>query len=709
MTEELTAQTILDFMRAKTYQPLTFGQIARALAVSGRQRRRLARILAELEADGKVVKTRAERYGLPERMNLVVGRVQAHSKGYAFVIPERDDQGDVFVAAGNLGSALHNDRVIVRVTGRAHGQRRTEGEVIRVLERANRYMVGRLDGNGAYAFVVPADARINRDVFLPPGAAGDARPGDVVVVEITAWPEGRRSPEGRVVRRLGREGERGVDVDVILFNYGLRPEFPPEVLREAENVPTEVGPDDSVGRRDLRDQTIVTIDGEDAKDLDDAISIEPGRRGRWRVGVHIADVSHYVPEDSALDREARRRGTSVYLVDRVVPMLPPQLSNGICSLHPEVDRLTLSVFMEVAADGRVLEYEFAPAVIRSQARLTYEEVDAILRGDRTLRTRRQRFVPLLEEARAVAEALWARRRARGAIDFDFPEPKVLLDREGRPVDILVRRRTPATQIIEELMILCNETVARHHARRQIPFLYRVHEPPGEEALGEYERFLALFGLRLRGRGHKVKPRDFQRVLERIEQSPEAYLISTVTLRTMERARYASENLGHFGLASGCYTHFTSPIRRYPDLVIHRITKEVLGGKRLDTERRRYLRDELPEIAQHCSWAERQAEEAERESVDLKKAEYMEGKLGEIYRGMISGVTSFGFFVQLPNLVEGLVHVSSLVDDYYHFDEARYTLVGERRGRTFRLGDEVRVQVVRVDTRQSLIDFRLVEE
>ncbi|HEX6987944.1 MAG TPA: ribonuclease R [Bacillota bacterium] len=703
---------ILRFLREQAQRPMSFGELARALGAAGRRRRELAGLLAALEARGAVVRTRAERYGLPERMNLVVGRLQRHRRGFGFVIPERDDIPDVYIASDRLGSAVHQDRVIARLLGRAGDGRRAEGEIIRVLERAHRQVVGRLVRRRHFAFVTPSDPRLDFDVIIPAGELGGAAAGEIVVAEVTGWPERPRSPEGRVVSRLGVEGDPGIDVAVVMFQYGLEPDFDPDVLAEAERVPQEVRPEDCRGRLDLRDRVVFTIDGADARDLDDAVSLEAPRhpRARWRLGVHIADVAHYVAEGGALDREAARRGTSVYLVDRVVPMLPPALSNGICSLHPGVDRLTLSVFMEFDERGRVLDYEITPSVIRSRQRLTYETVHALLSGaDRRERRRHRDLLPVLEEMHRLAQVLFTRRLSRGSIDFDLPEAKVVLDDQGRPVDILVRRRNTATQLIEEFMIACNETVARHHQRLEVPFLYRVHEPPGDEDVASFEEFVSHFGLRLRRRGARVRPADFQRLLERVRDTDEAYLISSVMLRTMARARYAGENLGHFGLASDCYAHFTSPIRRYPDLVIHRITREVLARGDVDAGRRERLLASLPAVAAHCSAMERLAEEAERETVDLKKAEFMADRVGEVFTGIVSGVTHFGLFVALPNTVEGLVHVSTMVDDYYHFDEPRFALVGERRGRVFRLGDAVRVQLVRVDRDERRLDFELVDD
>ncbi|QIA27994.1 ribonuclease R [Thermaerobacter sp. PB12/4term] len=711
-------ERIVAFMREKAYRPLTAGQLAAAMGVEDPEADAAFRAALErLEAGGRVVRTRTRRYGVPERMNLAVGVLQGHPKGYAFLI--QPDGDDVFIPAENLNGAMHRDRVVVRLVGRARGGRKAEGEVIRILERANRELVGRLEWRGdeaGYGFVTPVDQRLFWDVFIPQGQLGGARAGDMVVVEITRWPEKRRGPEGRVVRVLGPADAPGVDVAAIVAKAGLRVDFPPAALAQAEQVPEKVTARDRRGRRDLRDWLIVTIDGADAKDLDDAVSLErlpEGGEAVWRLGVHIADVSHYVPEGSPLDLEARRRATSVYLVDRVVPMLPPRLSNGICSLNPRVDRLTVTVLMDFDAQGRRVGYEIFPSVIRTRHRLTYEGVQRMLEGDsadpevRALREQHADVLPMLEDMARLSARLAARRERRGSIDFDIAEVKVVLDEQGMPRELLRRERTVATRIIEEFMIAANETVAEHCHWRQAPFLYRVHEEPDPDEVEELAAFLTILGYHLPPR-RKLHPRLFQQVLKQVEGRPEEYLVNAVVLRTMKRARYATEALGHFGLAARFYCHFTSPIRRYPDLVVHRIVKELVARGTLPAARVDQLEALLPEIADHCSQQERVAEEAERESVDLKKVQFMADKVGETYRGIISGVTSFGLFVTLPNLVEGLVHVSTLTDDYYHYEEKLYSLVGERTRRTFRLGDEVEVVVAGVHPETRTIDLVLAE-
>lgn len=712
VADDITADRIISYLRHEAERPLSLGELATAFSARGERRQLLKTLLSQLEADGRIVLTRAQRYGLPERMNLVVGRLQGNRRGFGFVIPDQDDMADLLVPAGALNGAVNNDRVIARITGRARDGRRAEGEVIRILERGNREVVGVLELRKSFAFVTPADPRLPFDVLIPLKMLAAAADGDVVTVEITDWAERPRSPTGRIVRVLGQEGEPGVDVETIMFQYGLARDFPDDVRREAAAVPTAVRPEDLDGRTDLRDRLIITIDGADAKDLDDAISLEPSphRHAKWRLGVHIADVSYYVREGTALDREAAERGTSVYLVDRVVPMLPPELSNGICSLLPGVDRLAMTVFMDIDDDGRLVDYELLRSVIRSRARLTYDVVRELIAGhDAALRQRHQDLLPMLESMHELAQLLFQRRVDRGAIDFDLPEAQVKLDEQGVPVAINTRRRDAATQMIEEFMIFTNETIARHHRYLEVPFLYRIHEQPTESAIAEFEQLISLFGVRLRARGTAVRPVHFQKVLAQVAGKDEQYLVSSVMLRSMDRARYSTDNLGHFGLAADHYTHFTAPIRRYPDLMIHRITCELLAAGKVSGGRLETLGKRLPLLAVHCSRMERLAEEAERDTVDLKKVQFMQRHIGDVFDAIISGVTNFGLFVQLPNTVEGLVHVSTLTDDYYHFEESRYALLGERSGRRFQLGDSLKVQLVRVNVSERSLDFELVPD
>lgn len=706
-------ERIADFIREKAYKPLGFAELAQAMSIPEKQHSQMRKTLEQMEAAGEVVRTRTDRYGAPERMNLVVGRLQGHPKGFGFLVSDVPGTEDLFIGRESLEGAWHNDRVIARINLPARGVGRAEGEVIRILQRANTRVVGTFEAAKHAGYVTPDEKRLPEDIFVPKGMTNGAKTGEKVVVQITQWPEARRNAEGRVVERLGMKGQPGVDIVSVIRKFGLPEAFPANVLRESEAIP-EVVTEEAIaepGRRDLRDWTIVTIDGEDAKDLDDAISLERLPGGRWRLGVHIADVSYYVPENSALDREAYKRGTSVYLADRVVPMLPPRLSNGICSLNPQVDRLTLSCVMEIDGEGRVQSYEIFPSVIRTAARLTYTRVNQILARERGAEQGLERLAPLCREMMSLMEVLRIRRGRRGALDFDLPEAKVRLNEDGWPVDILRVDRGVAERIIEEFMLVANETVAEHCSSRGLPFMYRVHEAPASDRILGLREFLALFGFTLNlPRSGEISPKELQRVTDWSRGRPEENLINSVLLRTMRQAVYSEQNLGHFGLAADYYCHFTSPIRRYPDLVVHRVLRAHLAhAKALPAKVKGKLERFMPEAAQHSSERERVAVEAERETIEIKKAEYMSDKIGESFPGIISGVTQWGFYVQLANTVEGLVHVSNLTDDYYHFHEEYYALIGERTRRRFRLGDSVVVQVSRVDVENRQIDFLLDEQ
>lgn len=713
-------ERLLAFLRDGAARPLEPRELMAALAVPAGAQKAFLSLLEGLESEGLVVRTRVGRYGVPERMNLVVGTFQGHERGFGFVVPLQPGGEDLFIAPEAMGGAMNGDRVVARRAGRGRGGRQPEGEVIRVLHRANPRVVGTFEREKGVGFVTPDEKRLPFAIVVPAGAAGKARSGDKVVVEVTRWPEARRAPEGRVVESLGRSGAPGVDILSVMHRYGLPSRFPPEVEAAAAGVPEAPGPEDLAGRADLRGLLCVTIDGERAKDFDDAVSLQPleGKAG-WRLGVHIADVSHYVPEGGTLDREARERATSTYLVDRVVPMLPARLSDGICSLNPGVDRLTVTVWIDFDAKGRPGRRRIAPSVIRSRARLTYNAVWAAAQGGGTAALRRAPAVALaataaeeaalegmLRDMLHLAGILRERRLARGAIDFDLPEAEVLLDAEGRPREVRRAERNPAHRMIEAFMLAANETVAATLAGRGAPLLHRVHEPPDAEKVEALAELLRALGIPFQVKD-KPRPRDFQAVLERVRGRPEEALVSAVMLRSMKQARYAAERLGHFGLATDDYCHFTSPIRRYPDLVVHRVVKAVAAGGTPPPAWAERLAAALPDTADHCSRRERVAAEAEMETVKIKMAEYMAAHLGETFDGIISGVTAFGFFVQLENLVEGLVHVSTLTDDYYRFDEKTLSLLGERTRRRFRLGDRVRVQVARAGVENRSVDFVMV--
>ena len=696
---------LVAYMDEKSYKPMTAQELVSALEIDNVEE--FLTLLNTMEKEGAIVLTRKHRYGLPEKMGLIVGRLQGHHRGFGFVIPDNPMQKDVYVSLNHMNGAMHNDRVMVRPSVSAKGP--AEGEVIRILERNNREIVGTYEHSGNFGFVVPDDGRIYHDIFVPHSECLEAQNGDKVVVEVTRWPQHRRSPEGKIIEVLGRRDAPGVDILSIIKKHRLPLEFPEQVLQEAEAVSQEVKPEEIVDRRDLRQWKTVTIDGADAKDLDDAITISKEADGTYKLGVHIADVSHYVKEGSPIDEEAFVRGTSVYLVDRVIPMLPPALSNGICSLNAGVDRMAMSVVMLVDAKGKVVEYEIFPSVINVDERMTYENIRRILvENDQGLM---ERYADFVEEFRWMEELcliLRNKRLSRGAIDFDFPEGKAILDEDGKPLEIVKRQRSIAEQLIEEFMILANETVAEHMYYLEVPFIYRVHEEPDSEKVSDLNDFLHLFGYHIKGVENGVHPKSYQEIVSLLRGRPEEKAISTMMLRSMKHARYDAVCLGHFGLASKYYSHFTSPIRRYPDLEIHRVIKKSLKGRIGEKELKKLSR-RMPNSAVQSSIREQVAEEAEREVLDMKKAEYMEQHIGEVFEGVINSVLSFGFFVELPNTCEGLVHVSSLTDDYYSFWDKEMVLYGQHTRKMYRIGDKVRVQVVRVDVDQRNVDFEIVDE
>uniref|UniRef100_UPI000FDB712C ribonuclease R n=1 Tax=Paenibacillus kobensis TaxID=59841 RepID=UPI000FDB712C len=711
-------QDLLDFMRETAYKPMTYQELEQHFGIEGADEfRSFLILLNELEEAGKIIRTRNDRYGVIERMNLVRGRVQAHAKGFAFLIPEEKEHPDVYLHANDLKSAMNGDIVLVRVTSQSEGGGRMEGEVVRVVTRAVTQVVGTFDNHEAYAFVLPDDKRINRDIFVPKGAFGGAVSGQKVVVRITEYPEGRSAAQGEVIEVLGHKDDPGVDILSIIRKHQLPEGFPDEVMAEAEAAPDSITEEEIVeqGRRDLRGETIVTIDGEDAKDLDDAVHVVRLENGNYKLGVHIADVGYYVRERSALDQEAYRRGCSVYLVDRVIPMLPHRLSNGICSLNPQVDRLTLSCEMEFDPSTlKRVRHEVFTSVIRTTERMTYTNVKRILTAteeepETELKERYAGLLDMFSVMEELAMKLRKNRMKRGAIDFDFQESKVLVDEQGKPYDIIKRDRSIAEMIIEEFMLAANETVAEHFHWLRVPFLYRIHENPDGEKLLHFMQLVSNFGYVVKGKGNTVHPRALQTLLEEIQGTKEQTVISTMMLRSMKQAKYDAECLGHFGLAAEFYSHFTSPIRRYPDLVIHRVMREVFeNGGMLPEKRVEDLGARMPDIAQQSSERERVAVDAERDTDKLKKCEYMLDKIGEEFDGIVSSITSFGMFVELDNTVDGLIRLSQLTDDYYHFHELHMVLIGERTSKVYRIGDEVKIRVAGVNMEDYTIDFEMVD-
>jgi ribonuclease R len=704
---------LLRQIREQVHHPATIRELIRLLDVPRDERTTFKRQLKSLVNDGALVLVRGTRYGLADRMDLVVGRLETHPSGYGFVTPERPLEGlkgDVYVAAPNVKEALHGDRVVVRLE-RHRGDGRIEGRIVQVLERRNETVVGRFEtDDSGLAFVQPFDKRVLTDVHIPRGEDGGAEPGEMVAVEVTKWGTPTRGPVGRVVEVLGHIDDPGVDIEIILRKHGIPDQHPEEAVQEASRLGATVKERDIKGRTDFRDRPVITIDGEDARDFDDAISIERLANGHYWLGVHIADVAHYVKEGGALDTAAYDRGTSVYFPERAVHMFPEELSTGLCSLRPQVDRLVQSCLMEVNQRGAVVRYELHDGVINSNERMTYTAVNAILteRNPATI-ARYEPLVPMFERMRELFHILNTRRHRRGSVDFDLPEPKVILDDEGLVENIIAHERNIAHRIIEEFMLLANETVARHLERNQMPALYRIHEPPDPLKVLQFDEFVTSLGYSLgAAAGGSVKPSHFQQLVERIRGTPEERPIAFLMLRTMQKARYDALNVGHFGLAADSYTHFTSPIRRYPDLVVHRVLRE-LRHTNVTADRREELQDDLPDIGRHTSEMEVRATEAERDILQWKKVRFMADKVGDSFEGYVTGVTSFGLFVELvEHYVEGLVHVSTMADDYYRFSEQNHTLFGENTRKQYRLGDRVTVQVVRVDQERRQIDLGLTD-
>ena len=701
-------ENVLNFMRKVSYAPLEAEELLTALKIKNEDLKNIWTVLSDLEKNGDIVKTRFNTYGLPEKMGLIVGAFQLTSKGFGFVLPDNKEIEDVFIPPNALNGAMNRDRVMARLSSRGSQGRRSEGEIIRIITRANTKIVGTFVPNGDYGFVVPDDKKVGRDIYIGAKNFNGAQKNQKVVAEITVWPEDRRNAEGKIVEILGTVGDVGLEIVSIIKQNDLPLAFPENVLRAAQRVPQEIKSSDLKGRRDLRELPIVTVDGEDAKDLDDAVYVE--KQGEdYLLGVYIADVSNYVRENSVLDQEALERGISVYLVDRVLPMLPERLSNGICSLNEGEDRLTMCCEMLINPAGKVKSYTVFPGIICSKHRLTYTTVRKILtEQDEELRATYADIVPMLGQMQELCKILRAKRLRRGAIDFDIPEQKVILDEKKHPIAIVPRVRSIAESIIEEFMLAANETVAWHMTQQHWPFVYRVHDLPETTKMEELAKLMHNFGVNMVVK-EEMQPGDLAQALAAMQGKPEEKMVSTVALRSLKQAVYQTDNIGHFGLAAEYYTHFTSPIRRYPDLIVHRLLRKWLLQPILKEQEEQTWADKLDEIAQHASVRERAAAEAERATVDLKKAEYMLDYVGQEFEGVISGVTAFGIFVELDNGVEGLVHISSLTDDYYEYLEGQYSLIGQHLRKVYRLGDTVKIEVLQVNLSERSIDFILAGE
>ena len=720
---EKRKKVICDLVNDPVYVPMKEKELAMLLQVSKEDREEFRRILQELLAEGKLMLTVKGKY-MKSNGKVLTGTFISNSKGFGFVEIEGREE-DLFIPEDKTNGAFHKDIVEVALLPGRDGKRQ-EAQVLKIIARGMTTVVGTYERSREnYGFVIPDNTKLAQDVFVPKEHSMGAVSGHKVVVELTDYGMDKHSPQGKVIEILGHVNDPGVDIMSIVRGYELPVEFPEKVMNQAARTAQEVSDADRAGRRDLRDVVMVTIDGEDAKDLDDAVSVSFDGE-KYHLGVHIADVTNYVQENSALDREALKRGTSVYLVDRVIPMLPHALSNGICSLNEGVDRLALSCLMTVDQKGEITDYEICESVINVNKRMSYRVVQELLTEDGLTEKAPQpgeedyreyaELLPMFREMETLAGLLREKRRKRGSIDFDFPECKIYLDSEGRPTDIKPYERNTATDIIEDFMLAANETVAQHFYWMELPFVYRVHDVPDADRLQKLASIISNFGYSMKAVGRakskvsseEIHPKEIQKLLAKIAGTPEEAMISRMALRSMKQAKYSVECTGHFGLACAYYCHFTSPIRRYPDLQIHRIIKEQLRG-RMNEERTAHYRELLPEVAKHSSETERRADEAERETDKLKKVEYMEQHVGESFDGVISGVTGWGLYVELPNTVEGLVHISKLYGDYYYYSEKSSELVGEATGRCFKLGMPVRVNVDGCDRFTRTIDFSLEEE
>ena len=705
---------IMEVISGELYVPMKVKELAILLNVPKDRREELHYVVNLLEDEGKLVVTKRGKVMLPDgasseganQSDYIEGLFESNQRGFGFVRVEGED--DIFIPESFVHGAMHTDKVRVKITGSAKGGQRREGEIIKIIERGINEIVGIYRKSKSFGFVIPDNMRFTKDIYVPEERSKGAVTGHKVVVKITDFGGKGKKPEGIITEIIGHINDPGTDILSVIKAFGIPMEYPKDVLRQVENMPDEVPEADKAGRLDLRSWQMVTIDGEDAKDLDDAVSITK-KDGIYTLGVHIADVSNYVTEGSPLDEEALKRGTSVYLVDRVIPMLPHKLSNGLCSLNAGVDRLALSCIMDIDEKGKVIGHKIAETVINIDRRMSYTAVKKILadKDEETIKEYEE-LIPSFKMMEELAGILRERRAQRGSIDFDFPESKIYLDEKGVPVDIKPYERNVATRIIEDFMLIANETVAEDYFWQELPFVYRTHDNPDPEKMIKLGMFISNFGYGIKASGSQIHPKEIQKLLGRIEGTPEETLISRLTLRSMKQAKYATVSTGHFGLAANYYCHFTSPIRRYPDLQIHRIIKENLRGK-LNDKRIAHYENILPGVADEASRLERRAEEAERDTDKMKKVQYMSKHIGEEFEGVISGITQYGMYVELPNTVEGMVHISNMRDDYYRYDEEHYEMVGERTGKRYKLGQTVMICVEDTDKLARTIDFSLVED
>ena len=705
---------ILDLMNDKNYVPMKIKELAIILNVKKEDRGLLEIVLNELINEGKISVSKRGKYSIAKE-TLVTGIFTAHEKGYGFVTVEGEEE-DYFIPAANVNNAFHHDTVLVAVLPEdktkndGTRKRRKEGKIIKIISHEITEVVGLFEKSKNFGYVLPDNQKILRRIFcygfehIPLKASMGAVNGHKVVAKITDYGKEGRKPEGKIVEIIGHVNDPGVDILSIVKAYDIPTEFPEDVMEQIENIPDYVREEEKNGRKDIRNWQTVTIDGEDAKDLDDAITISK-KNGVYTLGVHIADVSNYVTENSPLDKEARKRATSVYLVDRVIPMLPHKLSNGICSLNQGEDRLALSCIMEIDENGNIISHEIVETLINVDRRMSYTQVRDVLIGEKEACEKHKDFISMFKLMKELSDILRKKRYGRGAINFEFPECKIKLDDKGRVISIEPYERNSATKIIEDFMLMANETVAEEYYWQELPFVYRNHDKPDVEKMTQLATFINNFGYHIKMMGDEIHPKELQKLLESVEGTSEEALISRITLRSMKRAEYTPECKGHFGLSAKYYCHFTSPIRRYPDLQIHRIIKENIHGK-LNEKYIRHYNTILPDITKNCSINERRADDAERDTEKLKKVEYMRSYIGEEFEGVISSVTGWGMYVELPNTIEGMVHVSNMEDDHYIYDEPTYSLVGEHTKKTYKLGQSVKVRVVHTDKMTKTIDFVL---
>jgi len=696
-------ERVLAYINNEMKTPLKPEELAVVLDVPQSDMAEFNMLLFALLEDCLIIETKRGKIAPLSTQKMVNGKFIGNERGFGFV--ETDDEKDVFIPAELTNGALHGDTVLARITNEPDEGRRAEGEVVKIIKGTEQKIVGRIEFVGDNAFISPIFKKFGKDFFVRSKNINGAQEGDMVVAQITVRGNDKKKPEAKVVATLGNVSSPGVDILAVLESQNIRYEFPEEVKEIAKTVPKEIDDWSIAGRLDLRHEQIITIDGDDAKDLDDAVCVKKLENGNYELGVHIADVSHYVTYKNPFDKEAYKRGTSIYLADRVVPMLPEELSNGICSLNQGVDRLTLSVIMEIDANGKVVDHQIAESVINSTARMTYSAVTAILEGDNEKREKYAHLVDHIEKMNELREILNNQRNARGSINFDFDEARIVLDESGKPIDVVKRERGISNNIIEEFMLIANETVAEHFFWLNIPFIYRVHEEPNADSIKEFVKFIAPFGYTIKHSNGVVHPRELAELIKKLAGKKEEIIISGVMLRSLMKAKYSQENAGHFGLSSKYYCHFTSPIRRYPDLAIHRIIKATLNGELNEEKTTEFVR----KASKHSSDAELAAVEVERTVEDMKKAEFMQNFLGEVFDATISNVTSFGIFASLENTIEGLIRFADLTDDYYIYDEAHRQITGERTGKVFKPGDSIKIQVARADAMSGKIDFVLYNE